>query len=98
MSKYEIVLKPTAVKDLDRLRAYDAKIVIEVMEDCLSIEPARESKRRIKRLRGIRNPDYRLRAGEYRAFYSINEAGHQVEVLRIMHKDETKAYYKELTP
>jgi mRNA-degrading endonuclease RelE of RelBE toxin-antitoxin system len=47
-------------------------------------------------LRGISNPDYRLRVGDYRVFYVVDEDARQVDVLRVMHKDQTLTYYKEL--
>ena len=67
------------------------------MERHLQHDPTKESKTRIKRLRGIRNPDYRLRVGDYRAFYVVDEGARQVDVvLRVMHKDQTRTYFKEL--
>jgi len=98
MGKYGIVLKPAAVKDLDRLSRFDAATISDMMEECLGDEPAKESKSRIKRLRGISDPDYRLRVGDYRVFYSIDDVARQVNVLRIMHKDGTREYYQELKP
>ena len=98
MGKYEIILKPSAMKDMDRLSRYNAKMILDVMEESLEGEPAKESKSRIKRLRGITDPDYRLRAGDYRVFYSIDNAVGQVNVLRILHKEETNEYYQELKP
>jgi mRNA-degrading endonuclease RelE of RelBE toxin-antitoxin system len=83
---------------LDRLRKYEATRIADVIEECLSYEPTRQSRSRIKRLRGLSNPDYRLRVGEYRVFYSVNQDAQQVDVLRVMHKHETRAYYEEPRP
>jgi mRNA-degrading endonuclease RelE of RelBE toxin-antitoxin system len=66
------------------------------MEKHLTHEPTKESRSRIKRLRGVSDPDYRLRVADYRVFYSVREQKLRVEVLRIMHKDETQKYYEEL--
>ena len=98
MSAYEIFLKPTAIKDMDRLSRFDAVTVSDVMEECLGDKPAKESKSRIKRLKGISDPDYRLRAGNYRIFYSIDETSRRVNVLRVLRKDETQEYYEEFKP
>jgi len=49
-------------------------------------------------LKGISDPDYRLRVGDYRVFYSIDEGSRRVNVLRVLYKDETQAYYEELKP
>ena len=98
MSAYEIFLKPTAIKDMDRLSRFDAVTVSDVMEECLGDKPAKESKSRIKRLKGISDPDYRLRAGNYRIFYSIDETSRRVNVLRVLRKDETQEFYEEFKP
>ena len=44
------------------------------------------------------NPDYRLRVSDYRVFYVVDEDARQVEVLRVMHKNQTRQYYEELGP
>ena len=96
MPLYEIVLKRGAIDDLDRLRKYDATQVADAMEKHLTHEPMKESRSRIKRLRGGKDPDYRLRVMDYRVFYSVREQERRVDVLRIMHKDEAQEYYEEL--
>jgi mRNA-degrading endonuclease RelE of RelBE toxin-antitoxin system len=89
-------LKPSAIADLDALRKYDATQIADAMERHLQHNPTKQSKSRIKRLRGISNPDFRLRVGDYRIFYGVDEIARRVEVLRVMHKDQTRRYYKEL--
>jgi mRNA-degrading endonuclease RelE of RelBE toxin-antitoxin system len=96
MRPYDIVLKRGAVDDLDRLRKYDATQIADAMERHLAYQPTKESRSRIKRLKGVIDPDYRLLVGHCRVFYSVREDEGQVDVLRIMHKDETREYYKEL--
>jgi mRNA-degrading endonuclease RelE of RelBE toxin-antitoxin system len=94
MARYEIRLKPSAIRDMDGLRKYDADRVADGMETHLGREPMKESRSRIKRLRGINDPDYRLRIGDYRVFYNVR--GDRVDVLRVMHKNDTHEYYEEL--
>ncbi len=94
MDTYEIRLKPTAIRDMDKLRKFDAARVADGMEKHLGRVPVKESKSRIKRLRGISDPDYRLRIGDYRVFYDVT--GDRVDVLRVMHKNDTHEYYEEL--
>ena len=96
MRPYDIVLKRGAVDDLDRLRKYDATRIADAMERHLTHEPTKESRSRIKRLREVTDPDYRLRVDDYRVFYSVRELERRVDVLRIMHKEETRKYYEEL--
>jgi len=96
MDVYEIILKRSAIADLDALRKYDATQIADAMERHLQPDLTKESKSRIKRLRGLSNPDYRLRVGDYRVFYVVDEDARRIEVLRVMHKDHTLPYYKEL--
>ncbi len=97
MPRYEVVLKESAVADLDRLRKYTATQILDAVERHLQDDPTKESKSRIKRLRGVSNPDYRLRVGDYRVFFAVDAAARRVEVLRVMHKDQTLSYYEGLT-
>jgi len=82
--------------DLDKVDKHYATQIADALERHLGYNPTKVSKSRIKRLRGIDDPDYRLRIGNYRAFYNVEEEEFRIDVLRIMHKDETESYYKEL--
>ena len=95
--RFEIVLAPTAVKELRSLRADVRAKVRDVIEQHLRHEPRRLSKSRIKRLRGLERPQYRLRVDEVRVFYDVTEAA--VEVLAIVPKAEAAAWLaEEATP
>lgn len=96
MPRHKIVLKPSAIRDLDRLRRHDAAMITDGMEKFLVDNPVQENKSRIKRLRGIQNPDYRLRLDEYRVFYNVDLVTGTVEVLRVLHKCQTAEYYMEV--
>jgi len=60
--------------------------VRDALERHLRNEPTRVSKSRIKRLRGLSQPQYRLRVGEVRVFYDVTREA--VEVLAIVTKAE----------
>ncbi len=77
--RYEIVLSPEAVDDLSNLKAHVRSAVRDAIETHLRHQPTRVSKSRIKRLRGLSCPQYRLRVGEVRVFYDVSEGA--VEVL-----------------
>ena len=79
------------------LRKHDAVIVADGIEKFLSLSPRKESRSRIKKLRGIADPDYRLRLGDYRVFYNVDVVERRVNVLRILHKERTRKYYEEVT-
>ncbi len=97
MERFTLFLKPSAIKDLDRLRKYDAVSVADGIEKFLSYSPTKESRSRVKKLRGIADPDYRLRLGDYRVFYNVDVVERRVKVLRILHKEQTRKYYAEVT-
>jgi len=92
--KYEIVLAPEAIQDFKRLSARDRSVVKETIEEQLRYEPQRISKSRIKRLRGINRPQYRLRIGEIRVFYDVMEA--TVEVLAIIPKSKAAEWLEKM--
>jgi mRNA interferase RelE/StbE len=88
--KYAILLAPEAVIDLRGLRANLRSQVREAIEAHLRHEPAKVSKSRIKRLRGLARQQYRLRIDEVRVFYDIT--GNTVEVLAIVAKSEAESW------
>ena len=91
--RYEISLAPQASRDLKRLSARRRAEVKDALERHLRHEPQKASKSRIKRLRGISHPQYRLRVGEIRVYYDIAED--VVEVLAIVSKTEAASWLAE---
>src|ERR1700681_4883713 len=87
---FAIVLAPEAVEDLRRLRANVRATVRSALETHLRSEPEETSRSRIKRLRGLRRPQYRLRVGEVRVFYDVS--GTTVEVLAVVAKSEADTW------
>lgn len=87
---YEIILAPEAVEDLQDLKANIRSIVRAAIETHLRHEPTRVSKSRIKRLRQLRHPQYRLRVGDIRIFYDVRDA--EVDVLLIVDKATADAW------
>ena len=89
---YKIILALEATEDLKALRAFDRATVRDAMKEHLRFAPTKTSKSRIKRLRGIRHPEYRLRVDEIRVFYDVIEE--TVEILAIVPKAEVDAWLK----
>lgn len=90
---HEIVLAPDAVHALGALPAYRRAEVRGALERHLRHEPTFTSKSRIKRLRGLSQPQYRLRVGEIRVFYDVTTEA--VEVLAIVTKAEAERWLAE---
>ena len=87
---FEIVLAPEAVEDFKALRANIRADIRIALETHLRHEPEKVSRSRIKRLRGLRRPQYRLRVDEMRIFYDVT--GATVEVLAIVSKLEADSW------
>ena len=88
--RYAIILAPEAVADLRKLKPNVRVTVQTALETHLRHEPRKTSRSRIKRLRGLARPQYRLRVGEVRVFYDVAEA--TVEVLAIVSKSEADSW------
>jgi len=84
--RYEIVLAPQVAEAYRALQAYCRAEVRDALERHLQHQPTRASKSRIKRLRGLSRPQYRLRVGEVRVFYDVTHE--TVEILAIVTKAE----------
>ena len=87
---FDILLAPEAVEDLKALKANVRAAVRIALETHLRHEPRKTSRSRIKRLRGLRRPQYRLRVGEVRVFYDVS--GSTVEILAIVAKSEAQPW------
>ena len=95
--RFEIVLAPDAAKALQKLPAHIRGEVRDALERHLRFEPTKTSKSRIKQLRGLLQPQYRLRVNDIRVFYDVTETS--VEILAIIEKQEAQAWLdQEGTP
>jgi mRNA-degrading endonuclease RelE of RelBE toxin-antitoxin system len=81
-----VLAAPDVEKALRRLRVYDRLAVLDGIGQHLRHQPTRVSRSRIKRLRDMRHPQYRLRIGEHRVFYDV--APGQVEIVAVVTKAE----------
>ncbi len=88
--RYDIILAPDALADIRRLKANIRSTVRTALEAHLRHEPMKLSRSRIKRLRAMSQPQYRLRVDDIRVFYDVmNE---RVEILAVVLKSETDAW------
>jgi mRNA interferase RelE/StbE len=95
--RYEILVAPDAGNHLAALPAHTRSEVRDGIELHLRLEPTKLSRSRIKRLRGLDQPQYRLRVGEIRVFYDVTEK--EVHILAIVSKAEAQAWLdKQGTP
>ncbi len=92
--RYEIILSPEAEEDFHGLKAYLRASVRDAIERHLRHEPTKTSKSRIKRLRGLSRPKFRLGVGEVRVFYDVLEG--VVEILAIVPKSEAESWLRKV--
>ena len=83
MAKYSVELKPSASKELDRL---PAKLIERIFErlDSLTADPRPRGCRKLKG----GEQEWRIRVGDYRVIYTIDDRNFRVDVTRIRHRNE----------
>ena len=87
---FDILLSPEAIEDLRGLKANVRAVLRDALEAHLRHEPTKLSRSRIKRLRGLSRPQYRLRADDVRVFYDVSET--TVQIVAIVSKSEAAAW------
>lgn len=78
------MLAPEAAEDLKSLKAGVRAVVRAAIETHLRHAPTKTSRSRIKRLRGLNRPQYRLRVDDVRVFYDVSNS--TVEILAVVKK------------
>ncbi len=86
---YRVIISRSAQKDFEKLDARWRSSLKKAMRKHLENSPKQESKSKIKRLRDLRQPQYRLRVDEIRVFYDVNDNEKRVEVLGFIMKSKT---------
>ena len=90
---YEVIYSDEAVEQLKKLRAFDRAAILDQIVQILMVNPTLESKGRVKLLRQPAPTQYRLRVGEFRVFYDVEEA--TVFIIQILSKEESIAFLEE---
>jgi mRNA-degrading endonuclease RelE of RelBE toxin-antitoxin system len=93
--KFQVVIAKSAQETFKRLDARWRSPLKESMRTHLENAPKQESKSRIKRLKGLRQPQYRLRVDRLRVFYDVNDKQGRVEVLGFVMKPEVENWLQE---
>ena len=91
--RQEIILAPEAVRDMKALKPHVRPAIRDAIESHLRHQPTRTSKSRIKRLRGVSRPQFRLRVDEIRVFYDVHKK--TVYVLAVVPKSGADAWLRE---
>jgi mRNA interferase RelE/StbE len=87
---FSIILASEAVEDFKGLKANVRSVVRTALDIYLRHEPTKAGRSRIKRLRGMGRPQYRLRVDDVRVFYDVSNS--TVEILAIVNKSEAATW------
>jgi mRNA interferase RelE/StbE len=82
MTKYQIVIQPSAAKEILKLEKKDQSKVVKVL-DALATEPRPVGS---KKLKG--SDAWRIRVGDFRILYLIEEKILRIEVVRVAHRKD----------
>lgn len=85
--RLKVVFSPAAVRDVESLEAPVAVALIKDVQAYLETRPVPIGKSRIKKLTGFDPPLYRMRSGNFRAYYRIS-AG-EVAILAVMNRKDS---------
>jgi mRNA interferase RelE/StbE len=83
---YEIELTEDSKRDIRALRSFERRKVLDAIERHLRHEPTKESQSRIKHLRELVRPQYRMRVDDIRIFYDIVDE--VVEIIAVIAKTQ----------
>lgn len=90
--RFSIEFDRHAEREIKDLPSAVARVVLQEIQERLSVSPFQELKTRIKRMAGFVPPLYRLRVGDYRAYYRIRERS--VVVLAVLHKKDSDRWLR----
>ena len=85
---HKIIFSPSAERDIARFSIAAALQLVKDIKDYLETNPLPFGKSRIKKLTGYKPPLYRLRTGDYRAYYRITPDA--VVVLAVTNKKDSE--------
>lgn len=93
--RLKIVFGPAAARDMDSLEAEEAIPLVKDIQAYLETRPIPIGKTRIKKLSGFEPPLYRLRSGDFRAYYRIR--GDEVVVLAVTRRKDSAKRLKRIS-
>ena len=83
---YGIEYSEEAAADVRSLRAFDRKQLLDAIELHLTVRPKEVSRSRIKLMDQPFWSQFRLRVGDFRVYYDVDDERETVYVLRVLEK------------
>lgn len=93
--RFKVVFSPAAARDVGCLEAEEAVPLARDIRAYLETRPIPIGKPRIKKLLGFDPPLYRLRSGDFRAYYRI--LGGEVIVLAVTRRKDSDKRLKRIS-
>ena len=84
MAGYRVLIKPSAAKEIDAIGAKKDRQRIVTRILALADEPRPAGCEKLAGAEGC----YRVRQGQFRVVYAINDSSHTVEVVKVGHRRE----------
>lgn len=94
--RFSILFSPTARKDIESLETDEAIQLTRDIASYLESNPLPIGKSRIKKLTGFYPPLYRLRRGDFRAYYRLLPG--KVVILAVAKRKDSAKLLKTLKP
>ena len=92
--RLRVVFSPAAVRDVERLETAVAVALVRDIQTYLEIRPVPFGKSRTKKLAGFDPPLYRMRSGDFRAYYRI--CGDEAVVLAVTRREDSDKRLKRI--
>ena len=92
--KLKIIFSPASQRDLER---FEGQVILQLLKDIksyLETSPLPYGKSRIKKMAGFNPPLYRLRSGDFRAYYRVDYPN--IVILAVTHKKDSEKILKKL--
>ena len=92
--RFRVIFSPQAQREIERLETNDALQLAKDIKSYLETSPLPFGKSRIKKISGYNPPLYRLRSGDFRAYYRI--LSDNVIILAVTNKKDAEKLLKKL--
>jgi mRNA-degrading endonuclease RelE of RelBE toxin-antitoxin system len=92
---YKVIFSPAAQKEIAALDVDKAIQILRNIKAYLEVSPYPFGKTRIKKLTGFSPPLYRLRSGDFRAYYRI--LSDKIVILAVTDKKDSEKILRKLS-
>ena len=92
--RLKVIFSPAAARDIEGLETAAAIPLVKDVQSYLEVRPIPIGKSRIKKLAGFHPPLFRLRSGDFRAYYRI--CGDEVVVLAVTRRKDSDKRLKRI--